>query len=590
MNRVDAWVVACLLSDRPVNGELAEVDPEFRSIARRLNGLPFVERSLAWESFLDGRPDRDKINAVACAAEPDEPCPDKTEDDEPADDWGPIRIGSLPPAAPFPIDVFPGPMARFVREAEEAIGCPPDFIAVSALVVASGAIGRSVSLKLKDDYFVGAVLWAANVGPPSDGKTPGYKIASAPVRRIDEGLREDHDRAMMEWDVESSSPGPDGKKKQKLPPVPRPRRIDVDDITMEALPSIMADNPRGLIRLPDELTSIFLGMNQYKGGKGNDRPTMLKIWSGEPIKKDRVNHEANIPIRCAHPFLSIVGGIPPDKLCSMVDAAGHADGFLDRWLFAYPDMLPVPEWSIRGVSDEAISDWCELVGLLWARPMNVKEGRFIPHVAFFTPDGETTWIEHYNAHSAEMNSRDFPPSLRGPWGKLREYAGRLALVLACLHHAPDPTADPSSPPRVGPDLVKHAWRLVAYFKAHARRVYAAIGGKAENGNDDVKALLGWIIRNDNASFSTRDIDRNFDRFKDHEAELVDALSWMTARNLIRPVMVDATSKPGRRPSPQYEANPELWKSPRFRQFRQNNSTDPSYVGKVGNAVTLEDEK
>ena len=49
----------------------------------------------------------------------------------------------------------------------------------------------------------------------------------------------------------------------------------------------------------------------------------------------------------------------------------------------------------------------------------------MPHVAYFTPDGKARWEERYNAHSAEMNAADFPPFLRGPWGKLREYAGRF---------------------------------------------------------------------------------------------------------------------------------------------------------------------
>ena len=73
---------------------------------------------------------------------------------------------------------------------------------------------------------------------------------------------------------------------------------------MEVLPLILADNPRGLIMIRDELSAFILGMNQFKGGKGNDRANALKIWSGDRIVKDRVNHENDIPIRCPHPSLS----------------------------------------------------------------------------------------------------------------------------------------------------------------------------------------------------------------------------------------------------------------------------------------------
>ena len=155
-----------------------------------------------------------------------------------------------------------------------------------------------------------------------------------------------------------------------------------------------------------------------------------------------MNHENNIPIRCPHPSLTIVGGLTPDMLGELVDPKGRADGFIDRFLLAYPDPLPVADWSDRGIPEDVADDWRSLIARLWMRPLDFKDGRSVPHVAYFTPEGKARWVERYNAHSAEMNAPDFPPYLRGPWGKLREYAGRLTLILTLMHHAADPTADP----------------------------------------------------------------------------------------------------------------------------------------------------
>ncbi len=92
-----------------------------------------------------------------------------------------------------------------------------------------------------------------------------------------------------------------------------------------------------------------------------------------------------------------------------------------------------------------------------------------------------------------MNADGFPPKLRGPWGKFREYAGRLALILALLEHASDPTADPLAVPEVGPDTVASAWLLISYFKSHARRVHEAIAqGPGIGGGHVVQAIVGWI--------------------------------------------------------------------------------------------------
>src|SRR5262249_24606605 len=159
------------------------------------------------------------------------------------------------------------------------------------------------------------------------------------------------------------------------------------------------DNERGLIMIRDELSAFILGMNQFKGGKGNDRSNALKIWSGDRIVKDRVNHEANIPVRCPHPALSIVGGLPPDLLRQLIYPRGRADGFLDRFLLAYPAPVPVADWSDRGIPEDVAADWRCLISRLWMRPMDVKDGRTVPHVLYFTPEGEARWVEHYNAHS-----------------------------------------------------------------------------------------------------------------------------------------------------------------------------------------------
>jgi hypothetical protein len=329
---------------------------------------------------------------------------------------------------------------------------------------------------------------------------------------------------------------------------------------METLPLILADNSRGLVMIRDELTAFVLGMNQFKGGKGNDRSNALKIWSGDHIKKDRVNHENCVPVRCPHPALSIVGGLPPDMLGALLDPKGRADGFLDRFLLCYPDLLPVPSWTERGISEETTEEWCRLMARLWMRPLNVKEGRSVPHVAFFDPEGEKCWQEHYNAHAAEMNAADFDPALRGPWGKFREYAGRLALILALMDHAADPTADGLAVPYVGPRAVRNAWQLVAYFKSHARRVYAVIArGSGIGGGKVVSAIVAWLRAGERLSFSERDIKQER-RWIDPE-DLASALKYLADRNAIR-ARPDPTDRPqgGRPPSPTYDVNPALLNS------------------------------
>lgn len=568
--RFDAWTLARAVSGHEMNGEADALPEPFRSMVRRLADVRVDDaltgqarrevlaaaRAPLWESMLSARPDRNELIKAMSEVDPEEPAPEADGDEEAADGWEPIRLGALPPAEPFPLDVLPEAAAQLVTEAATAIGCPHDFVAIPALVAAAGAIGRSVSLLVKPGYFAPASLYAGCVGPPSDGKTPALKAAAAAVRRIDLALADQYARDLERWEEESNRVGSDGKKQRPLPP-PRPRRIDVDDITLESLPGILVDNPRGLVMIRDELSALFLGLNQYKaGGQGSDRPVLLKIWSGDSITRDRVTNADRVPTRCPYPCLSIVGGLPPDMLGTLADPKGRSDGFRDRFLFSFPEALPVPRWSERGVPTDVADAWCDLVARLWKRPMTLKEGRLVPHVARFTPEGKAVWTERFNAHAAEMNAVDFNPEFRGPWGKGRDYAARLALILACMDHAADPTADPEAIPDVGPRAVVNAWRLVDYFKSHARRVQAVANDPRIGGGPVVRAVVEWITKGPRRSFSERDIKQARRWIKDND--LSAALAYLTKRHAIRPrAETDEAPRVGHPRSPVYDVNPSL---------------------------------
>jgi hypothetical protein len=549
----DAWVMSRLMSDQPINGELAGMTEAFRPLADRLAAAPAIARTTILGGWLIGQPDQNEI-IEALKIDPLGPAP-PIGNAPPGSDWPALRLDALPPVQPFPVYVLPETAARLVIEGADAIGCPRDFVGVAMLAIAAGTIGRSVNLMLKHGYFAVASVFMGIVGPPSDGKSPAIKAVALAIRLISDRLAAAHAGAMERWKAEAGAAAKAGSK-PKPPPPPKPGRIDIDDITFEALPIILADNERGLIMIRDELSAFILGMNQFKGGKGNDRSNALKIWSGDRIVKDRVNHENNEPIRCPHPSLSIVGGLTPDMLGELIDPMGRADGFIDRFLLAYPDSMPVPDWSDRGIPDDVAADWQQLIARLWMRPLDVKDGRSVPHVAYFTPDGKARWEEWYNAHSAEMNAPDFPPYLRGPWGKLREYAGRLTLILTLVHHAADMTADALIVPKVGPHRVDDAWKLIAYFKTHVRRVQAVIAcGPGSGKTRAVKAIVEWIRAEDRTSFTESEISQARRWIGD---DLADALSDLTERHAIRPRQAPQVGPRGGRPtSPAYDVNPAL---------------------------------
>ena len=108
-----------------------------------------------------------------------------------------------------------------------------------------------------------------------------------------------------------------------------PKTLYVRDITTEKLASILQENPRGVAVIHDELTGWVKSMDQYRSGKGADRQFWLSAWSGAPISVHRKNQEAG-PVRVAHSFVGVVGGLPPALLETMRGEKDIVDGFLER--------------------------------------------------------------------------------------------------------------------------------------------------------------------------------------------------------------------------------------------------------------------
>jgi hypothetical protein len=483
----------------------------------------------------------------------------------PLRDWGEIQSGQSIPAVPFPVDVFPEPVQTLCTRVASAIGCPVDLPGTAVLGVASTAIGRSASVLLKPGYFCSASLWLAIVGIVSDGKTPTIELVAQPLRTIDAEMYRRFEEEMQQWEVDRTEAK---KAKQPEPPKPVREALDVDDITIEALTKVLCANPRGVGWICDELSACIQGLNQYKaGGKGNDRPTLMKIYSGKPIKRDRSSEHS----RTDFSYLTILGGLVPDFMADLKDSRGRIDGFLERFLLSVPDSFPVPEWTEAGLDKETADQWERIVRRLVERVMVPENESLRPQVVQFEEDAKAEFVRLYNLHVAEMNAADFDPTLRGAWGKYRETAGRLALVLAALRwvvavlHHPHNTKLFLTIKLID---ITGSWRLVDYFKNGFQRGKALIEGPAGALGSNAGLILDWIRAGAIMEFDERDLYREIHRFRIDREGMKGALKILSGRNMIRAKPVD--KKPtGRAPAPRWEVNPKLYEVGQNGQNGQN---------------------
>src|SRR5262249_33641342 len=158
-----------------------------------------------------------------------------------------------------------------------------------------------------------------------------------------------------------------------------------------------------------ELSSLMTGMNQYKeGGKGSDRQIYLQFWDCESVEIDRKSNLDGIPLRVHRPFVGIVGTIQPKTLRLLSEDAGRAldDGFLDRFLFSYPEPRPDTEESWREVSKATAEGWNNAVKRLLDLNMEFADdtGERRPRVVGLDDEGKEAWRRFTRAHSNEVNS------------------------------------------------------------------------------------------------------------------------------------------------------------------------------------------
>jgi Protein of unknown function (DUF3987) len=255
------------------------------------------------------------------------------------------------------------------------------------------------------------------------------------------------------------------------------------------------------------------------------------------------------------PFIGIIGGTQPDVVERFRGETRRGvpppdDGFLDRWLFSYPAELPAMGETWLEISPDAAKAWADCVQRLLALDRDVDDdGERRPFFLRLDAGGRQAWQAFTNAHAAEINAPDFPDHLCGHWAKLRGYCGRLALI-AHLLNADDDKAD------VDAAAVERAAELVAYFKSHARRVYAMMD--ADPRVKAAKKILAWIARENCAEFKRWHLHKDVasDGIFPTPDSLERPLELLEAHGYIRQ-HAEEPGRTGRPPSPTYVVN-SLW--------------------------------
>jgi hypothetical protein len=268
------------------------------------------------------------------------------------------------PVDEFDPDFLPNAIAPWIMDIADRMQCPPDFVAIPAIVALGSVIGRKISVRpqRRTDWHEVPNLWGCIVGRPGAMKSPAMKEALNPLTRLeimagDENEAEKKNYAMLMEFHKLQKEDAQKKVKRSLagggadassleidePEEPKAKRYIVNDTSYEKLGEILADNSNGVLAYRDELISLLktLDREEYIAARG----FYLSAWSGKDrYTFDRIMRgQTHIKAAC----VSMLGSVQPGKLAGYLHTAmsGDAgdDGLIQRFgLLVWPDQSP--EW------------------------------------------------------------------------------------------------------------------------------------------------------------------------------------------------------------------------------------------------------
>lgn len=420
---------------------------------------------------------------------------DATEDDikDAARNWGtsashaplPLNIFREIPAPPIVPSDFPPVLADFGSAIARAAGHDVGAYLMAGLAAAAGAIGDDVRILLdsRSSWFESARLWVFLLGGPGTAKTPAIRAAMRPLHELHRKLREDHAR-------DTASLPADAEK----PPMPT---VFINDATIEKLSEILADNPRGIIGVFEELDSWLGAHDCYRGGQGSkDRGEWLRLYDGGPHQVDRIKRGSYFVRNWG---ASILGATTPASLRSHAKQL-PADGLIQRFL---PVMVRQPTEPDESILQATAKMAREAYAVRLLELHNTPGG-----VVRMSGDAAELFRQRRSELREEVQAMgEYSDAFAGHLAKHAAMLGRIALVMHCLERGPRCVET-----EISGESMQRAAKLLRKLARHSLAMFDALN----NGNTSLplaRQLAYSILASELGTVSKNDLIQGCKQFR-----------------------------------------------------------------------------
>jgi len=385
---------------------------------------------------------------------------------------------------------FPPILADFAVPLARAAGHDPAAYLMAGLATAAVAVDDSIRLLLdsRTSWFESARLWVLLLGAPGTAKTPAIKAAMRPVYEHHKALRA---KAAAERAQKKKE---DGLDEDERTPVPA---TFINDATIEKMSEILADNPRGIIAVYEELDTWLGAHDAYRGGQGSkDRGEWLRLFDGGPNQVDRIKRGSMFVPNWG---CSILGATTPAGLMRHAKQL-PPDGLIQRFLPVLVRPMQAADETILGATISRAKQQAEFrISDLFNQPPGVvRLSREAAEVFFARRDALRTEVPAVAAMSEPF---------AGHLAKHAGLLGRVALTMHCLEHGTACGEDVSG------ETMRRADRLLRKLTRHALALFQMLAGN-EGSIGLAQAVGRAIVAGKFEAVTRRELLHNCRAFRD----------------------------------------------------------------------------
>lgn len=343
----------------------------------------------------------------------------------------------------LPIDGLSDDAKKILESVTETYQCSRDIVLSAMYAAVGAAVGKRIRI-YDGKYYNYPCLWIAVVAPSGSNK-------STPVRQI---LRPLIDRDSANYKLYKDEMKAYRKAQDDSVEKPIFKQLLISDSTPEARNKALSISTNGILLYRDEIKGFLDDIGRYT--RSGEVSQLLSVYDNDNII---VNRKSDDTLLIEQPFMSILGTIQPDVLA---DAFGRDllmnNGFVQRWMFVYPDDVPPSMYSESCMPKPIISMWNDYINRLL--DFDFASNRL--GTLYIANETKQLYVDYYN--KLQLKKYGACGFMDSTLSKLQIMVERWAGITHLLGNEPDMS-------RILPEEMEYSVRCMDYFERCFRKVY-----------------------------------------------------------------------------------------------------------------------